>query len=113
MYPAESESLLDARAARCRGWLNLSWFDSSSGIGCCSYGGKEQEEFFGVVLIRQVGPRIEITDEGHRLAGMIRQQFPELDEPSVNPIPTALPLSPMPWVSRSAITSSLSRHGVI
>lgn len=41
---------------------------------------KELEGFFGVALTRRVGRRIEITDEGHRLAGMIRRQFSELDD---------------------------------
>ena len=41
---------------------------------------KELEAFFGVALTRRVGRRIEITDEGLRLAGMIRRQFSELDD---------------------------------
>ena len=41
---------------------------------------KELEGFFGVALTRRVGRRIEITDEGHRLAGLIRRQFSELDD---------------------------------
>lgn len=41
---------------------------------------KELEAFFGVALTRRVGRRIEITDEGHRLALMIRRQFGELDD---------------------------------
>jgi DNA-binding transcriptional LysR family regulator len=41
---------------------------------------KELEGFFGVALTRRVGRRIEITEEGHRLAGMIRRQFSELDD---------------------------------
>jgi len=41
---------------------------------------KELEGFFGVALTRRVGRRIEITDEGHRLAGMIRRHFSELDD---------------------------------
>jgi len=41
---------------------------------------KELENFFGVALTRRVGRRIEITDEGHRLALVIRRQFRELDD---------------------------------
>lgn len=41
---------------------------------------KELEAFFGVALTRRVGRRIEITEEGHRLALMIRRQFSELDD---------------------------------
>jgi DNA-binding transcriptional LysR family regulator len=41
---------------------------------------KELEGFFAVALTRRVGRRIEITEEGHRLAGMIRRQFSELDD---------------------------------
>jgi DNA-binding transcriptional LysR family regulator len=41
---------------------------------------KELELFFGVALTRRVGRRIEITDEGHRLALVIRRQFRELDD---------------------------------
>ncbi len=41
---------------------------------------KELEKFFGVELTRRVGRRIEITDEGHRLALVIRRQFGELDD---------------------------------
>lgn len=41
---------------------------------------KELEAFFGVALTRRVGRRIEITDEGHRLALIIRRQFRELDD---------------------------------
>ncbi|MCU0796501.1 MAG: LysR family transcriptional regulator [Akkermansiaceae bacterium] len=41
---------------------------------------KELEGFFGVALSRKVGRRIEITEEGHRLAGMIRRHFSELDD---------------------------------
>jgi DNA-binding transcriptional LysR family regulator len=41
---------------------------------------KELEGFFGVALTRRAGRRIEITDEGHRLAGLIRRQFSELDD---------------------------------
>ncbi|MGD9417369.1 MAG: LysR family transcriptional regulator [Verrucomicrobiota bacterium JB025] len=40
---------------------------------------KELEAFFGVALTRRVGRRIEITEEGHRLALIIRRQFGELD----------------------------------
>jgi DNA-binding transcriptional LysR family regulator len=40
---------------------------------------KELEAFFGVALTRRVGRRIEITDEGGRLALIIRRQFGELD----------------------------------
>ena len=40
---------------------------------------KELEAFFGVALTRRVGRRIEITDEGARLALIIRRQFSELD----------------------------------
>jgi DNA-binding transcriptional LysR family regulator len=41
---------------------------------------KELEAFFGVAMTRRVGRRIEITEEGHRLALMIRRQFLELDD---------------------------------
>jgi DNA-binding transcriptional LysR family regulator len=41
---------------------------------------KELEVFFGVALTRRVGRRIEITEEGRRLALMIRRQFGELDD---------------------------------
>lgn len=41
---------------------------------------KELEGFFGVALTRRVGRRIEITDEGMRLANVIRRQFRELDD---------------------------------
>ncbi|MEX1114753.1 MAG: LysR family transcriptional regulator [Akkermansiaceae bacterium] len=41
---------------------------------------KELEAFFGVALTRRVGRRIEITEEGRRLALMIRRQFGELDD---------------------------------
>jgi len=41
---------------------------------------KELEGFFGVALTRRVGRRIEITDEGHRLAGLIRRHFAEMDD---------------------------------
>jgi DNA-binding transcriptional LysR family regulator len=40
---------------------------------------KELEGFFGVALTRRVGRRIEITEEGHKLALVIRRQFSELD----------------------------------
>jgi DNA-binding transcriptional LysR family regulator len=40
---------------------------------------KELEAFFGVALTRRVGRRIEITEEGGRLALIIRRQFSELD----------------------------------
>jgi DNA-binding transcriptional LysR family regulator len=38
------------------------------------------ETFFGVALTRRVGRRIEITDEGKRLALIIRRQFRDLDD---------------------------------
>ena len=41
---------------------------------------KELEVFFGVALTRRVGRRIEITEEGSRLALLIRRQFCELDD---------------------------------
>jgi len=41
---------------------------------------KELESFFGVALTRRVGRRIEITDEGHRLALVVRRHFRELDD---------------------------------
>ncbi len=41
---------------------------------------KELEGFFGVALTRRVGRRIEITDDGLRLAGMILRQFREIDD---------------------------------
>lgn len=41
---------------------------------------KELESFFGVALTRRVGRRIEITDEGHWLALIVRRQFRELDD---------------------------------
>jgi DNA-binding transcriptional LysR family regulator len=41
---------------------------------------KELESFFGVALTRRVGRRIEIADEGHRLALVIRRHFRELDD---------------------------------
>lgn len=41
---------------------------------------KELESFFGVALTRRVGRRIEITDEGHRLALVVRRHFSELDD---------------------------------
>lgn len=41
---------------------------------------KELEAFFGVALTRRVGRRIEITDEGQRLALIIRRQFIELND---------------------------------
>jgi DNA-binding transcriptional LysR family regulator len=40
----------------------------------------EMEAFFGVALTRRVGRRIEITEEGNRLALLIRRQFSELDD---------------------------------
>ena len=40
---------------------------------------KELESFFGVALTRRVGRRIEITEDGHRLARLIRQHFTELN----------------------------------
>jgi DNA-binding transcriptional LysR family regulator len=40
---------------------------------------KELESFFGVALTRRVGRRIEITEEGRRLATVFRRQFSELD----------------------------------
>lgn len=40
---------------------------------------KELESFFGVALTRRVGRRIEITEEGRRLATVIHRQFSELD----------------------------------
>jgi DNA-binding transcriptional LysR family regulator len=41
---------------------------------------KELEAFFGIALTRRVGRRIEITEEGNRLALIIRRQFGELDD---------------------------------
>lgn len=41
---------------------------------------KELEAFFGLALTRRVGRRIEITEEGMRLASIIRRQFRELDD---------------------------------
>lgn len=41
---------------------------------------KELETYFGVALTRRVGRRIEITDEGNRLALVIRRNFRELDD---------------------------------
>ncbi len=41
---------------------------------------KELENFFGVALTRRVGRRIEITEEGNRLALVIRRHFRELDD---------------------------------
>lgn len=41
---------------------------------------KELESFFGVALSRRVGRRIEITEEGHRLALLVRRHFRELDD---------------------------------
>lgn len=41
---------------------------------------KEMESFFGIALTRRVGRRIEITEEGHQLALVIRRQFRELDD---------------------------------
>jgi len=41
---------------------------------------KELEGFFGIALTRRVGRRIEITEEGHQLAGTIRRHFSELDD---------------------------------
>jgi DNA-binding transcriptional LysR family regulator len=41
---------------------------------------KELEAFFGVALTRRIGRRIEITEEGKRLALMIRRQFAELED---------------------------------
>lgn len=41
---------------------------------------KELESFFGVALTRRVGRRIEITDEGHRLAVLIHRHFSELND---------------------------------
>ena len=41
---------------------------------------KELEGFFGIALTRRVGRRIEITAEGHELAGTIRRHFSELDD---------------------------------
>jgi DNA-binding transcriptional LysR family regulator len=41
---------------------------------------KELEGFFGVALTRRVGRRIEITEEGRRLAMVVRRQFSELDD---------------------------------
>jgi DNA-binding transcriptional LysR family regulator len=38
------------------------------------------EAFFGVALTRRVGRRIEITEEGNRLALLIRRHFSELDD---------------------------------
>jgi DNA-binding transcriptional LysR family regulator len=40
---------------------------------------KELEGYFGVALTRRVGRRIEITEEGRRLATVVRNQFRELD----------------------------------
>lgn len=41
---------------------------------------KELEAFFGVAFTRRVGRRIEMTEEGIRLADLIRRQFSELDD---------------------------------
>jgi DNA-binding transcriptional LysR family regulator len=41
---------------------------------------RELEGFFGIALTRRVGRRIEITDDGLRLAGMIRRQFREIED---------------------------------
>lgn len=41
---------------------------------------KELEGFFGVALTRRVGRQISITEEGSRLALIIRRQFGELDD---------------------------------
>ncbi len=41
---------------------------------------KELESFFGAAFTRRVGRRIEITNEGHLLAAVIRRHFRELDE---------------------------------
>ena len=41
---------------------------------------KELEGFFGVQLTRKVGRRLEVTEEGKRLARMIRGQFQELND---------------------------------
>lgn len=41
---------------------------------------KELEGFFGVALTRRVGRRIEITEEGRRLAMIILRQFRELND---------------------------------
>lgn len=41
---------------------------------------KELEGFFGVALTSRAGRQIEITEEGHRLAKMIRQQFREMSD---------------------------------
>ncbi len=41
---------------------------------------KELEGFFGAAFTRRVGRRIEITEDGHRLAAVIRRHFRELDE---------------------------------
>lgn len=41
---------------------------------------KELESFFGAAFTRRIGRRIEITDEGHMLAAVIRRHFRELDE---------------------------------
>ena len=40
---------------------------------------KELEGYFGLALTRRVGRRIEITNDGRRLATMIRQQLLDLD----------------------------------
>lgn len=41
---------------------------------------KELEGFFGIALTRRVGRRIEITEEGHKLAAVIRRHFSELHD---------------------------------
>lgn len=41
---------------------------------------KELEGYFGIALTRLVGRRIVITEEGRRLAEMIRRHFSELDD---------------------------------
>jgi len=41
---------------------------------------KELEGFFGVKLTRLVGKRLEIADDGRRLAAIIRRQFRELGD---------------------------------
>lgn len=41
---------------------------------------KELEAFFGAKLTRLVGRRLEITEDGRRLALVIRRQFRELDD---------------------------------
>ncbi|RYD61913.1 MAG: LysR family transcriptional regulator, partial [Verrucomicrobiaceae bacterium] len=41
---------------------------------------KDLETYFGTPLTRRVGRRIEVTEEGHVLARMIRRQFSDLDD---------------------------------